>query len=251
MNEDHIIQKIDNKRWTQAQEFELQFARKTIESDDDWNRWWYEKFDKYAILNKRHFENILEVGCGPHTNIRYILPKITYDKIWLEDPLIQFYITYNLNKSNSFVDYLKTKFKKGKINYLLKTFSDLKVKVDLSSSKLENLPYKDHQMDLIVCINVLDHVSDYDQCMNEMFRVLKKNGTLILGQDLSNEEDMVQCPESYSDIGHPIKVDYPLIEQTLDGKYKKIFEKILSRNEGRNPKAHYGTYLGILQKNSL
>jgi SAM-dependent methyltransferase len=248
MDKNHIIQKVDNNRWNQAQEFELKFAQMTIESDDDWNQWWYEKFNRYTILNKRHFENILEVGCGPHTNIRYILPKITYDKIWLEDPLVQFYITYNMNKSNSFFNYLKTKFKKGKINYLLKTFSELKVKVDLSSSKLEDLPYKDHQMDIIVCINVLDHVSDYDQCMNEIFRVLKKDGILILGQDLSNEEDLIQCPESYSDIGHPIKVDHHLIEQTLDGKYTKLFETILSRQEGRNPGAHYGTYLGILQK---
>lgn len=248
MDADHIIQKVDNNRWKQAQDFELKFARMTIESDDDWNQWWYEKFDRYSILNKRHFENILEVGCGPHTNIRYILPEITYDKIWLEDPLIQFYITYNLIKSNSFVNYLKTKFRKGRINYLLNTFSDIKVKVDLSSSKLEDLPYKDHQMDLIVCVNVLDHVSDYDQCMNEIFRVLKKDGIVILGQDLSNEEDLVHCPESYSDIGHPIKVDHPLIEQTLNGKYKKIFETILARQEGRNPDAHYGTYLGILQK---
>jgi len=248
MNENHIIQKIDNNRWKQAQEFELKFARTAIESDDDWNQWWYEKFNRYSILNKRHFENILEVGCGPHTNIRYILPEITFDKIWLEDPLIQFYITYNLNKSNSFFNYLKTKFKKGKINYLLKTFSELKVKVDLSSSKLEDLPYKDHQMDIIVCINVLDHVSDYNQCMNEIFRVLKKDGILILGQDLSNEEDLIQCPESYSDIGHPIKVDHHLIDQKLDGKYTELFEAILSRQEGRNPGAHYGTYLGILQK---
>ena len=248
MNENHIIQKIDNNRWKQAQEFELKFARLTIESDDDWNQWWYEKFDRYSILKKRHFANILEVGCGPHTNIRYILPEITYDKIWLEDPLIQYYITYNLNKLNSFVNFLKSTFKKGKINYLLKIFSDLNVNVDLSSSKLENLPYKDYQMDLVVCVNVLDHVNDYDLCMNEIFRVLKKDGVLILGQDLSNEEDLVLCPESYSDIGHPIKIDHHLIEKTLAGKYKKLFERILSRDEGTNPKAHYGTYFGILQK---
>lgn len=248
MNENHIIQKVDDNRWKQAQEFELKFAQMTIESDDDWNQWWYEKFNRYSILNKRYFENILEVGCGPHTNIRYILPGIKHNKIWLEDPLIQYYITYNLNKSNSFVKYLKTKFKKGKINYLLKIFSDLNVKVDLSSSKLEDLPYKDHQMDIIVCINVLDHVNDYDQCMNEIFRVLKIEGVLILGQDLSNQEDQMQCHESYADIGHPIKIDHHLIEQTLSGKYQKLFEKILSRHEGRNPKAHYGTYLGILQK---
>ncbi|NLO40768.1 MAG: hypothetical protein GX115_15040 [Ruminiclostridium sp.] len=33
MNGSHIIQKVDNDRWQQAQEFELKFARQTIESE--------------------------------------------------------------------------------------------------------------------------------------------------------------------------------------------------------------------------
>lgn len=50
MNGSHIVQKVDKDRWQQAQEFELKFARQTIESDDDWNQWWYEKFEQYAAL---------------------------------------------------------------------------------------------------------------------------------------------------------------------------------------------------------
>lgn len=248
MDESHIICKVDHDRWQQAQEFELKFARQTIEADDDWNRWWFEKFERYKILKDRHFNNVLEVGCGPHTNIRYILPEITCNKLWFEDPLIQYYITYNLNRPNSFINYLKKKFKKERINYLVKIFSDLKLKIDLSSSKLEDLPYKDQQMDLVICINVLDHVNNYEQCMQEIFRVLDKGGLLVLGQDLSNQEDLTHCPESYADIGHPIKIDQVVLEQTFAGKYHKIFERILPRDEGRNPKAHYATYLGILQK---
>lgn len=248
MSESHIIQKVDNDRWKQAQKFELKFAQQMIESDDDWNQWWNDKFERYEVLKKRHFNNVLEVGCGPHTNIRYILPKITFGKIWLEDPLIQYYVTYNLNKPNSLINVVSKKLKGENINYILKLVSDLNIKVDLSSSKLEDLPYKDRQMDLVVCVNVLDHVNDYEQCMQEIFRVLNNDGLLILGQDLSNQEDLMHCPESYADIGHPIKVDHLLIEQTFAGKYHKIFEKILPRDEGRNPNAHYATYLGIVQK---
>lgn len=248
VGENHIVKKVAEYIWEKAQDFELKFAQQTIRSDDDWNRWWYEKFERYSILENRYFYNVLEVGCGPHTNIKYILPKIKFDKLWLEDPLIQYYITYNLSKSKSFCDYLRGKVKKNKINYLLEIFSDLNIKIDLSTSKLEDLPYKDYQMDLVVCINTLDHVNDYDKCMNEIFRVLNKDGLLILGQDLSNKDDLRQCPESYADIGHPIKVDHIVIEQTLKGKYHKRFEKILSRTEGRNPSAHFGTYLGILEK---
>jgi len=215
----HIIRKVNGNRWGQAQEFELKFAQNTIDSDDDWNQWWYEKFDRYSLLEHKNFNNVLEVGCGPHTNIRFILPQIKFTKIWLEDPLIQYYITHNLTKSNSFINFLKKKFGKNKINYLLELYSDLNSKVDLSSSKLEDLPYKDNQMDLIICINVLDHVNDYDRCMQELYRVLNDAGILILGQDLSNQDDMINCPESYSDIGHPIKVDLPSINQTIEVRY--------------------------------
>ncbi|MGV8130102.1 MAG: methyltransferase domain-containing protein [Methanolinea sp.] len=248
MVEDYIIRRIDEERWKCAQASELEFARNTIESSDDWNLWWNDKFDDYTILNKRHFDNVLEVGCGPHTNIRYILPKITCKKLWLEDPLIQYYITYNLNRLNSFWFFLKQYWKNERVNFLLKIFSNLDLSVDLSSSKLENLPYRDNQMDLIICINVLDHVNDYDRCMQEIYRVLNTDGLLILGQDLSNQKDQDLCPESYTDIGHPIKLDHVIIEKSLEGKYSHLFKKILSREEGRNPGAHYGTFLGILQK---
>lgn len=248
MNNDHVTLNVNSTTCQQAQESELKFAQQTIESDDDWNKWWYDKYERYGVLKNRHFSSVLEVGCGPHTNIRYILPEITFDKLYLEDPLVQYYTTYSLNKPNSLIHNLKKKFKKERVNYLVKIFSDLNINVDLSSSKLEDLPYKDQQMDLVICINVLDHVNNYEQCMQEIFRVLDLGGLLILGQDLSNQEDLAHCPESYTDIGHPIKIDHLILEQTFTGKYHKIFEKILPRDEGRNPKAHYATYLGILQK---
>lgn len=248
MTDSYLIRKVENERWKEAQEFELKFAKDTIEADDDWNRWWSEKFDDYSLLSGKSYRNVLEVGCGPHTNVRYILPLIDVEKIWLEDPLIQYYITYSLNNLDSFGKYLRMKFFRNKISYSLNLFSNLAYKVDSSSSKLEDLPYKDNQMDLIICINVLDHVNDYDKCMQELNRVLNNNGILVLGQDLSNMEDRLQCPESYTDIGHPIKIDHLLIGNTFDSRYQRLFEKILSRDEGRNPKAHYGTYLGILQK---
>lgn len=251
MDESHIIQKVDINRWEQAQEFELKSAEQAIGSDDDWNKWWYEKFEEYSVLKSKHYNNVLEVGCGPHTNVRYILPSITFDKLWFEDPLIQFYITHNLNGSNSYLRKIRNHVKKNPINYLLKLYSDKNMVIDLSSSKLEDLPYKDQQMDLIICINVLDHVNDFKKCMEEIFRVLKNGGLLVLGQDLSNKEDQMYCPESYEDIGHPIKIDHLLIEKILVGKYHPLFEKILTRDEGRNPKAHYATYLGILQKETI
>ncbi|KAF5052826.1 Methyltransferase domain protein [anaerobic digester metagenome] len=251
MHHPHVITQVEETKWQLAQKFELQFAQDTIDSGDDWNKWWSEKFDHYDLLKGQDFPNVLEVGCGPHTNIKYIIPLIKFEKIWLEDPLIQYYVSYNLKKYDAFISKIRNNLlgNNKRINYCLDLFSNLDMKVDLSSAKLEKLPYQDGIMNLIICINVLDHVTDLEKCLSEISRVLAPGGFLLIGQDLSNEDDYRDCPESYNDIGHPIKIDFDTLNRFLSPQYHVILGKILSREEGRNPQAHYGTYIGILKKN--
>ena len=42
-----------------------------------------------------------------------------------------------------------------------------------------NLPFEEEQFDLILCNHVLEHIEDDIKAMQELFRVLKKGGTLI------------------------------------------------------------------------
>ncbi len=250
----HVIRCVDEKTWHVAQEYELDYAlrRGGIKSCDDWNEWWFERFLRYRDIQDMAFENVLEVGCGPHTNLRFVLPLIEYERVFLEDPLIQSYIMCQLlprGPIDGFADAILRvlRRRKAKYSYLIHMMTDLAGRLNISSASLEELPFRDSMMDLLVCINVLDHVRDYDLSVGEMNRVLKKGGILIIGQDLSNKEDMDCCPESYSDVGHPIKLDGPTLEKSLIG-YDPVFSRTLARGEGRNPEAHYGTYLGILRK---
>ena len=48
------------------------------------------------------------------------------------------------------------------------------VKVDLCK-----LPFEENYYDLILCNHVLEHIPDHIQAMKELYRVLKKGGTLI------------------------------------------------------------------------
>ena len=231
-----IISKVENYRWNDAQKFELEFAQKSVNSGDDYNFWWYSAFDKYLSIQNHLLPNVLEVGCGPHTNIRLILPLINYKKIWLEDPLINSY----------------KKLRKKKRNFLSFIFNSKTAVLELIEKKdaipltepLEELSLDSGSMDLCVCINVLDHVRDAEICFQQIHRVLKPKGVLIIGQDMSNSEDFERCPESWTDIGHPIKLDKHYLDKETLG-YSILFKKILSREKGRNPKCHYGTYLFI------
>ena len=270
-----MITRVDYATWARAQEFEKAFATVTMNHDGDWNDWWAARFNNYEAISGNFFKNVLEVGCGPHTNIRFLQDKIEYERIFLEDPLIQFYITHSLLRETAVVR-VKRRIKRfhdiirsrgvpftvrvkrlikrlmnkraGLPNYALRLFQEQAGRVDLSSSKLECLPYSDSSMDLVICINVLDHVNDCGACMEQMYRVLRVGGFLVLGQDLTNDEDLENYPESKTDIGHPIKVDHIYLAAAIEWKYKAVFERLLKREEGRNPLAHYATYVGILQK---
>jgi SAM-dependent methyltransferase len=270
-----VITRVDEQIWARAQEFEKTFAAATMNHGNDWNDWWATKFNGYEAISGKSLKNVLEVGCGPHTNIRFLLGKIEYDRIFLEDPLIQFYITHPIVQQ-SICARVEGALKRlrvvlrptgvplavrakslGKrlinrpgqrLNYTLRLFHELCGTVDLSSSKLEALPYPDSSMDLVICVNVLDHVNDCDACMEEMYRVLRTGGFLVLGQDLTSEEDLEKHPKDMTDIGHPIRIDHLYIARALDARYTPVYLKVLDRHEGRVPRAHYGTYVGILQK---
>jgi SAM-dependent methyltransferase len=52
--------------------------------------------------------------------------------------------------------------------------------LDLRVGSLEALPYPDGQFDAVVCLDVLEHVEDELQALNELHRVLAPGGLLVL-----------------------------------------------------------------------
>lgn len=251
LNKKKEILNVSEKRWLDAQDFErnlwiqnnqrnsyLRIFSKFIRGiknpkmlfnyfkyhdfycGDDWNYWWMEQFENYRTLPK-YFEKALEVGCGPFTNIRLISKCCKINKIYCCDPLIYVYKSFNLTWLSSQI---------------------LKNRIKISSNKCENLKFDNNYFDLVVCINVLDHVQDVEKCLKEIARVVKRGGFIIFGQDLSDEKDLTKRMVR-NDIGHPIKIHHITLECFLDNLCDCHLKKILPRDKGRNPIAHYGTYI--------
>jgi hypothetical protein len=84
--------------------------------------------------------------------------------------------------------------------------------------------------------------------MKNLNATLNPKGLLILGEDLTNEEDAVSCPAVLTDIMHPVRFEYEFILPYIN-EYKTIYKKILPRKDGRNPVAHYSTLLFAGEKN--
>lgn len=187
---------------------------------DDRNHWWRQAFDNYSFLPQT-VENALEVGCGPYTNIRLIRKTCRPQHIVLSDPLIRTYV----------------KFKMTFVNEMYQEAACV-----LDNHPLEELPFADNYFDLAVMINVLDHVRDANLCMQNLMRVLKPGGIMVIGQDLTNQEDLMLQPEGLQ-IGHPITLDEKWFEPHCRGKFEEILYKVLPREVGWAEPWHYGTLI--------
>jgi len=191
---------------------------------DDWNYWWMKQFKGYRALPK-YLEKALEVGCGPYTNIRLISKRCKIREVHCADPLIDTYISYKLT-------WLSVQFGRNRIR--------------ISSDKCESIKSGDNYYDLVICINVLDHVEDAEQCLKEMARVIKPGGYIVLGQDLTNEEDWSNRVRS--DRLHLIRIHHTTLDATFQTTFDSCLKKILPRDKGRAPRLHYGTYIFIGRK---
>ena len=62
-----------------------------------------------------------------------------------------------------------------------------------------NLPFEDNQFDYILCNHVLEHIPDDFKAMQEIYRVLKPDGTAILQIPLENNRDVTFEDDSITD----------------------------------------------------
>lgn len=211
------ILKVSEERWQQAQKDELHYWSTQGPEGDDWNAWWQEQFEYYYFLKGHDAGPLIELGCGPFggnaKRIVDLYDQFRYD-VTLLDPLMSDFIKDG-KSVNEFGDH-----------HICSSIEDMSVV---------------RGFEVVVCINVLDHVRDVAQCFQKMNEILYDGGMLILGQDLSNEIDYKNCPESWEDTKHPIKMDFESLAPFIFPYYQTKFLKILPRAQGRNPKAHYAT----------
>jgi SAM-dependent methyltransferase len=184
---------------------------------DDWNHWWGRHFENYDFL-PADLGDYIELGCGPYTNTRLILPGRTARRAVCSDPLAETYLTF-------------------RDRWLSEAHRDHRIEVD--AHPIEDLPFAPASFDVVVMNNVLDHVQDADLCLERAVGLLRDGGIFVLGQDLSDDEDVTRHPE---DVGHPIRLMREDMDRHLEG-LEPILRKDLPRGAGREPRLHYGTLI--------
>lgn len=69
--------------------------------------------------------------------------------------------------------------------------------INVAMSKIEDMPYEDESFDVIITTDVMEHVIDYNLCMNQILRVLKKGGVLLMRVPYKENLDVYLTYERY------------------------------------------------------
>ena len=227
--EDGIVKKVSEERWNEAQEYE----RKTwCDSpakgmSTDRNEDHMEGFKGYRHLNimlKGDNLKLIELGSGPFTNLRLIIPEISRNisKVDLLDPLINEYIKHTINCT----------YKSG---YLAGR------KVSLINSAIEDFD-TDEKYDLVVMLNVLEHCKDIDLIFDKIQNMMHKDSIFLFHDIAIKDNKAEEHLENNFDAGHPIL----LTESALKGYVNKF--KIIYGTGSLGNKGYDSTYYYILKK---
>lgn len=137
---------------------------------------WWSRFYEYAWASNFIEENdvCLDAACGvPHPFKFYLASTCTdvyacdidsdiLDKNKLLLRVSEYFDEKDVKKTDQYID-----------------------KIKFSCSNLIDLPYEENKFDKIYCISSLEHlpIIDIRKAINNLFRVLKKNGLIILTVD--------------------------------------------------------------------
>src|SRR5579872_4398287 len=113
------------------------------------NNYFLKNFNKALIKESKKLRpaSVLDVGCGEG----FVLSSFKANKI---------------GKKLEGVDYSEQAVRVGK---------KLHPYLDLKKGNIYKLPYDDNSFDLVICIEVLEHLEYPDRALKELMRVSKKN----------------------------------------------------------------------------
>jgi len=178
--EEGIIQ-VDSQRWEAAQKFE----------SDTWSKYWggaaedrnhhhKQGFDDYKDISQ-NLGNVIEIGCGPFTQLQTISQNRIIKSVTLLDPLLDRY------KELKACTYKNGKFKTHKATLICKKAEDLDIT---------------EKFDTAICINVLEHVQDAKKVLANLYQCLNIGGIVIFGERCYDGLNI----NAVYDVGHPIKI---------------------------------------------
>ncbi len=214
---------VNRRRWLEAQDYEKSFWEKLARkiengavSQLDWYQWkateLEKRLSKFVDEKVRSTRRVLEIGSGPIGIVNFLI----YGELFAIDPLEDFY------KKRSTL----TKLRKPEVTYL--------------KGSGELLPFPDGFFSIVIIDNVIDHTHMPGKILQEILRVLDKDGLLYLAVNIHTKWGaMVHklLAALYIDKGHP----YTFTEMSI--------QKLLITHQFKISGEEIEDYYQIKQKN--
>jgi SAM-dependent methyltransferase len=203
------VHKVDTDRWEMAQNYErITWMEHNLSANDDRNITHLERFDNLKSLYdyNEKIKNVIELGCGPFTNIRLLTNFNYIENITLVDPLI-----------NDYLNHPNCSYKDKKL---------LGKDVELISLPIEKIDTQ-KKFDLVIIINVLEHCFDVENIFKKIYNLLSEDGILVFSDVFF--KDVKSIIENIYDAGHPIRLsEEKLLEftQKFNSLYLKFFHNL-------------------------
>lgn len=191
------IVNVNEKRWEEAQRYEYKsWMVNGLTAHSDHNIENMKQFDFCETIAHKRFQNAIELGCGPFTNIYEMERKIDIDQLSVLDPLLNEYLKHPNNRLKDYTHY---------------------------STPIENFTIENHY-DLIVMINVLEHCFDIPKIFEVIHSIQEIRGVFVFGDVYFEKETIEEMSLNAYNSGHPIRMAKEYIYKELE-KFKMIYRK--------------------------
>lgn len=247
------ITQVPLERWRDAQHAErIHWMKLGLRNWNDRNDEHFDKFEQYTALQDRAFNRVLEVGCGPYTNLSIIGGVCKVASAYLLDPLINDYLAhpYCMYTSQRLIlrrprtpyfqaHRLLSRFAPSLHQRLFKQMiavGDVQVR-GMMAIPAEELPSNLEHFDLIVAINVIEHCYDIHRVLASLAH-LKPGGVLVFQDKYYDHEEVSRMVKSVYDAAHPLKVDRKVVDSFLKSNFRPIFEKVYRSGDRVNDFTH-------------
>ena len=169
-------------------------------------------FDRYEMLSGKTFENAIELGCGPFTNIAVLAQLCKIKRLTLLDPLIEDYLTHR-----------NCKYRTG----TLMANSGVEVPVDERVAlPIEQFQPK-VQYDLVAMLNVIEHCYNVPLIFQKIWDMIRPGGLVLFHDRYFDHEQVASEAGRVYDAAHPLKVDRKLIDAFI-ARFEEVFFRLIA-----------------------
>jgi len=206
------VMAVSENRWRLAQQAESMLWRQVgVNSKGDRVAEHNRDFHEYREVapDGANLGTLMEIGAGPWTQSLWMLRQrnFTLDQYIILDPSALLYAS----------EVLTTVFRNGKMKVGGRTYRPV-----IIQAPAEEMDFIQGTIDVVMMVNVLEHVLNAPRILRNVYNMLKPGGMLIFNDRWWDKEG----PRDDMDLDtlfHPIRIKKRLIEQFLVG-FNRIYE---------------------------